>query len=547
MCGLSGHHGIKDQETRLKLIIGLGAGIDNRGGHASGFISSTKDKINYCKRIGKWIKSKQRFLNTAASGDICLMHARWATCGVKESISQAHPFAIKRKNQVVLWGAHNGMVPNAWDSAKSHGREIEVDSQEIFELLADKDYEGIRKLNGYGVITWIEAENRNHVNIVKLSNHADICVMKTTGGGVVWASTQYILSEGLKLAGLTAESEYKDLEVGRVHQIRADGLYKTAQDGITVGDMWGKSSTLNNHQWQKDYDFDGEDGWYPKYSATKTTVTDTKPSVNDTSRTARSYDGYTGYVPLCDGLVERVGGTKEWYKGKELHRDDGPARVTKDGDQEFFINGKRHRLDGPAVERKNGTKEYWQDGQRHRISEPAVEWTDGTKEWWYKGQKHRLNGPAVEKMNGDKEWWQNDKRHRVGDPAIEKANGDYSYYYLDQYHREDGPALRFQNKKSGSPPWEGYWLYNKYFKTKEDWEIGLANLQETRKRRDDTVSDKMNEELIAFEKELEEEEKDSLSKDHAFMREMRLIWEKQAQDDEVGDEPEKTRFLTKGM
>ena len=47
------------------------------------------------------------------------------------------------------------------------------------------------------------------------------------------------------------------------------------------------------------------------------------------------------------------------------------------------------------------------NGQLHRIDGPAVESVDGDKEWWLNDQLHRIDGPAVESADGDKEWWLN--------------------------------------------------------------------------------------------------------------------------------------------
>lgn len=50
-------------------------------------------------------------------------------------------------------------------------------------------------------------------------------------------------------------------------------------------------------------------------------------------------------------------GTTVYYKDKEmtiLHRIDGPAIESANGDRAWYLNGKRHRMDGPAIE--------WYDG-----------------------------------------------------------------------------------------------------------------------------------------------------------------------------------------
>src|SRR4051812_41108202 len=145
MCGLAGFAGIKNVETRTALVWTLGMGIDERGGHAAGFVS-LGEQLRCHKKLGYWLSAKNRFVEAAASGPICMLHARYATCG-KQTIEEAHPFAIQRDGRTRLYGAHNGVVYNAWESAKSHGRKIQVDSQEIFECIADGNIKALQKLD----------------------------------------------------------------------------------------------------------------------------------------------------------------------------------------------------------------------------------------------------------------------------------------------------------------------------------------------------------------------------------------------------------------
>jgi hypothetical protein len=84
-------------------------------------------------------------------------------------------------------------------------------------------------------------------------------------------------------------------------------------------------------------------------------------------------------------------GFRYYKKGTNiLHRRNGPAIETANGDKYFYINGERHREDGPAIERSMFNWFY--------------------KEWHINGKLHRKNGPAVESANGYKEWWINGKR-----------------------------------------------------------------------------------------------------------------------------------------
>jgi hypothetical protein len=112
-------------------------------------------------------------------------------------------------------------------------------------LLADGDIEGIQNLAGYGVITWIDSNNRDRIYLARLSTHSDIVLVSIKGGGFVWASTKRILNEALKFADLEADEEYDLSEIGRVFQISASGVFRTTLDGVKVGNYnkWkGKSS-----------------------------------------------------------------------------------------------------------------------------------------------------------------------------------------------------------------------------------------------------------------------------------------------------------------
>ena len=101
-------------------------------------------------------------------------------------------------------------------------------------------------------------------------------------------------------------------------------------------------------------------------------------------------------------------GTICWYKDakcKILHRENGPAVESADGDKFWWQNGRRHRTDGPAIEWCNSTKEWHQTGQLHRTDGPAIEWASGIKSWYQNDQRHRIDGPAIECTNGRKLWF----------------------------------------------------------------------------------------------------------------------------------------------
>lgn len=254
MCGLSGFTNIKDNRTRFFLTLGLADGIDTRGGHAAGYLSLTDvGKLRYARVAKKFCSAGPDFLRGAASGSrLCMMHARFATCGKKDEPKNAHPFAIQRNGNTVLWGAHNGVV-NSWQSAREHGRDIDVDSQELFELIADGDFEGITKISGYGVITWIERENPGVVKICKLSPGASFEIYGIDGNSLVWASTAGILSAALARAKLKANCSY-DLECGKVYEIHSNLIRYSGRDGLKLAEStYYSPSQSYGPGWYEDY------------------------------------------------------------------------------------------------------------------------------------------------------------------------------------------------------------------------------------------------------------------------------------------------------
>lgn len=80
-------------------------------------------------------------------------------------------------------------------------------------------------------------------------------------------------------------------------------------------------------------------------------------------------------------LVLWFDGTIEFFLGDVLHRDDGPAVITGEGDSHWFSHGVRHRLDAPAIIAADGQIEYWNRGVLDRKDGPAL--ITKTKKLWF--------------------------------------------------------------------------------------------------------------------------------------------------------------------
>ena len=237
MCGLAGYSvGPKGLASRDRedLVYALGLGIDDRGGHAAGHVTLTGHaKPQIGRKLGYWQSARDGFIRRASSGHAAILHARFATCGHR-TIDEVHPFTVERGGRAVLWGAHNGIIDNARESAKRHDRPYDVDSRELLELLADGDLAAIQALNGYGVIAWCEAATPGAVFVARLSASSDLYVAETTCGSIVWGSTYSIVHDACDMIGIEIKHSRTCDEIGRVYRIQDGEVYWTERSGVHV-------------------------------------------------------------------------------------------------------------------------------------------------------------------------------------------------------------------------------------------------------------------------------------------------------------------------
>lgn len=268
MCGVGGYTGLGHiaAELRYDLVEALGIGLDKRGGHAAGAVTVPEEgQPRLMRKLGTWGAARGRFLRAAAAGHSVMMHTRYATTGSKDSVENAHPFAVKRKTldgeeRTVLYGCHNGMIHGAWETAKKNGREFTVDSKEFFELLADAAYETIRALSGYGVVTFIRPEDRA-IRVLRLTRNSDFHAVRLVGGGVVWGSTESIVKDALEYVSLQVDavldiSKVTDGNIGRVYRLSGQEAVETKLDNVCLN----ASQTDRRTSGGTYYGYD--DGWY---------------------------------------------------------------------------------------------------------------------------------------------------------------------------------------------------------------------------------------------------------------------------------------------
>ncbi len=307
MCGLGGYSGITDQSVRVKLAGALGVGLDKRGGHAAGYVSlpvaGSGKGVGMARRAGTWGDSSWRFVKASAAGEVAILHARFATCGEKDNALHAHPFAIRRGDRAVLYGAHNGIVYGGRDTAKEAGRDYTVDSKELFELLADGKLDAIRKLSGYGVINWITPAT-GVVHMARLSSQSDFACVKLKGGGIAWASTMAILDAAVKFSGDEAEDVLLAPTVGMVYTLSPDGIRETSEDNLRVG---SNTSTGRPTGWGGyPYGLLGEDGFYEDYRSSHNHVSNRARNEGPMFRVGDQFKGSDGiaWTKLADGWIK---------------------------------------------------------------------------------------------------------------------------------------------------------------------------------------------------------------------------------------------------
>lgn len=64
-----------------------------------------------------------------------------------------------------------------------------------------------------------------------------------------------------------------------------------------------------------------------------------------------------------NGPIAQPNGTRIWFKGGIVHREDGPAIEHSDGTCEWYVEGIRHCQTGPAFISGDGKRRWFVHGQ----------------------------------------------------------------------------------------------------------------------------------------------------------------------------------------
>ena len=220
-----------------------------RGDHSTGFaIVSKTDKMVYktlkpsdqlvCSN--KWYDVLEKI---DADTTIFMGHVRFATTGAKTK-ENAHPFV---KGSVI--GAHNGVIYNHNAIASKIGKNVQVDSEVIFGLLNKKKkyQEVFDLLEGDFALSWIDDDYRV-LNLMREEDRPLHVAYWKKARCLFWASTDDILLEALRMAGLVLES--KVLPVDTVYEFNTAEFWKkpkVKETKVETNSNWTGYNSYSNY------------------------------------------------------------------------------------------------------------------------------------------------------------------------------------------------------------------------------------------------------------------------------------------------------------
>ena len=227
MCGLFGFtiYG-NNPRNYSRLLNALAQGASERGTHATGIAYNRAGHLAIYKRP---LPAKRLCLNHREGVRVVMGHTRHTTQGSQKRNYNNHPFRASAGVDFAL--AHNGIIYNDDELRVSEhlpASYIETDSYILAQLLerfdhldADTLADSVEKLSGYYTFTLVDS--RDTLYIVKGESPLAIARVARLGL-IVYASTQKILDDALKTAGIDKrDCESIDIAEGEILAISRDG------------------------------------------------------------------------------------------------------------------------------------------------------------------------------------------------------------------------------------------------------------------------------------------------------------------------------------
>jgi len=210
MCGIAGYTTTKASNYRLKIATAIMAkNMEERGGHSWGYMTENGIASKGLGSIDLGMRIPERMPSSLA------LHTRYGTTG-KNTVDNAHPFHVTGTRGVVV-GVHNGIINNHADLNRRYIRNCAVDSQHIFQHIADGI--SLDDLEGYGAIVY----TLNGDWFIGRFNDGEMSVAMTTAG-ILYASTKDAVMQA---------ASYADVAITKWLKVSNNNVYKLTTAGLT--------------------------------------------------------------------------------------------------------------------------------------------------------------------------------------------------------------------------------------------------------------------------------------------------------------------------
>jgi len=231
MCGLYGY--INRGNTKINntgLVKGLAVSAQVRGSHATGISYNVDGHLCTIKAA---TPADKFVIELPKSVDAVIGHTRHTTQGTQFKNHNNHPF-VGRSGNVDFALAHNGVLDNDYELQYSEvlpKTEIETDSYVAVQLIekysegdATLTLDSIRKMSELvsGMFAFSILDSDNNFWLVRNDSPIHMVYFKKYNM-YVYGSTEKIVTDGLKKAGLTEKYDVVDVPKGVIVRIDVDG------------------------------------------------------------------------------------------------------------------------------------------------------------------------------------------------------------------------------------------------------------------------------------------------------------------------------------
>lgn len=201
MCGIAGYSCFDKYDERLNVAIPiLALHMEVRGRRSWGWTDGVNEVIKETGEISKSFNPSFFGYKQAS------LHTRQPTTG-NVTKSNSHPFQVGN-----IIGMHNGVVRNHDELQKKYDRKCEVDSQHIFEHIAEgKD---LSEISAYGAIVYY----KDGVLHFGKFNGGQLTLVRTEIGWI-YASTKEALEIALQFSGLRKGAIFYKLKEDRLYKL----------------------------------------------------------------------------------------------------------------------------------------------------------------------------------------------------------------------------------------------------------------------------------------------------------------------------------------